>query len=177
MSRISEQGSRVRALVRRAAEQGLGGAAMKTFKISIVLLMSLLLAACSGTDVELKGGVFDLMGISGTMGQQREEPEMQARSGIVIPPSTASLPAPGPAPKPQVAANSEAFPVNPEDAKKLKNADLVRKHEAFCDKARQRHEAGLTPTVESSPWGACHESVLRNFTGTDLSGDRGVAAR
>lgn len=99
---------------------------------------------------------------------------MVNRPGIVIPPSTASLPAPsqgGPVP---VAANGEAFPVNPEDAKKARVANVVTQHKAFCENAQQRHDAGLTAVVESSPWGACHESVLRNFTGKDLSGDKAV---
>ena len=79
--------------------------------------LGLLLSACSGTDVELKGGVFDLLGVSGS-GQKRAEPKMKNRPGIVVPPSTASLPKPGAAPQQTaLAANGEAFPVNPEEAK------------------------------------------------------------
>ena len=137
-----------------------------------VLVAGTILSACSGTDVELKGGVFDLMGISGT-GAKREEPKMANRAGLVIPPSTASLPPPGAAPtQPALAANGEAFPVNPEDAKKAELANVVDQHKAFCEKSRQRHEAGISPIIESSPWGSCEESVLRNFSGRDLAGNK-----
>lgn len=136
-----------------------------------------LVAGCSGTDVELKGGVFDLMGISGNSSAKRAEPEMDNRPGIVVPPSTASLPEPGAAPRATVASTGEAFPVNPEDAKKASTADIIARHKTFCEAARQRHEAGLTPIIENSPWGSCHESVLRNFTGKDLAGTKEVGAQ
>jgi chitodextrinase len=100
---------------------------------------------------------------------------MANRAGLVIPPSTASLPQPGSAPQRTAAApGGEAFPVNPEDRKKQNTAEIVKRHEAFCAKARQRFETGMTDTIANSPWGACHQSVLRNFTGYDLSGKKAV---
>jgi hypothetical protein len=144
--------------------------------LTLMLVAGVTVSGCSGTDVELKGGVFDALGVN-NIGAKRAEPKMTDRPGLVIPPSTASLPAPGSQPQPHVAANGEAFPVNPEDAKKLQTAQLVEQHKAFCEKARQRHESGLTPEIESSPWGSCHESVLRNLTGRDASGQKAVGAR
>lgn len=138
--------------------------------IAGLMASTMLLSACGS--VELKGGVFDALGVTGS-GRQAE-PKMDNRPGLVIPPSTASLPAPGSNQQQQaaLAPNGEAFPVNPEDARKQENADILRRHNAFCEKARQREEAGLTATVESSPWGSCQQSVLRNLTGKDLSGNR-----
>lgn len=151
--------------------------AMRQMVVTCLLVAGIAVSGCSGTDVELKGGVFDALGVS-NIGAKREEPKMVNRPGLVIPPSTASLPAPGSQPQQQqVAANGEAFPVNPEDARKLQTAQLVEKHKAFCEQARQRHEAGVTPEIESSPWGSCHESVLRNLTGRDASGQKAVGAR
>ena len=140
-----------------------------------VLAAGLSLSACSGTDVELKGGVFDLMGVSGPAAK-RSDPKLADRPGIVVPPSTASLPPPIDSSAPVIAANGEAFPVNPEEAKRSQVADIVAQHKAFCERARQRHDAGLTTELESSPHGACHQSVLRNFTGSDLSGTKRVGA-
>jgi hypothetical protein len=138
---------------------------------------SVLLAACSGYDVELKGGVFDAAGLSG-LSAKRVEPNMTNRPGIVIPPSTASLPVPGSPPAQQTAAvNGQAFPVNPEDASKVDVDAVRRKHEAFCVKARQRFENGIAGVIERSPWGECHESVLRNFTGQSAWGNKAVGVK
>ena len=63
------------------------------------------------------------------------EPTKPSRRLIrVMPPTTASLPAPGSAPQTEVAANGEAFPVNPEDRKKTDTAQIV----AQPDTHRQR---------------------------------------
>lgn len=144
----------------------------RTAMIAGMVASGVLLSGCA--NVELKGGIFDAIGVS-DIGKKRAEPKMDNRPGLVIPPSTASLPAPGSSQQQQqtaLASSGEAFPVNPEDAKKQQNADIVARHNAFCEKARQREEAGLTETIENSPWGSCHKSVLRNLTGKDLSGKK-----
>ncbi|MBU2531902.1 MAG: hypothetical protein KKB37_04140 [Alphaproteobacteria bacterium] len=135
------------------------------------------LSACSGTDVELKGGLFDLAGISGSTAVQTKEPQMADRAGLVIPPSTASLPPPGAPPQAVAVAGGEAFPVNPEDAKKMKNAELIAQHKAFCERAQQRYDTGMTNALENSPWGACEASVLRNLSGKDLAGKKAVGTQ
>lgn len=142
----------------------------RTAMLAGLVASGLLLSGCA--NVELNGGIFDALGVSNV--GKVAEPKMDNRPGLVIPPSTASLPAPGSNQQQQtaLASNGEAFPVNPEEAKKQQNADILRRHNAFCEKARQREKAGLTETVESSPWGSCHQSVLRNLTGKDLAGKR-----
>ena len=145
--------------------------------LASVLAAGMAVSACSGADVELKGGVFDALGVSGNQNKNRKEPKMTNRPGLVIPPSTASLPAPGTARPTVLAANGEAFPINPEDAKKMKSAEILQRHNAFCEKARQREQIGLAPTIEDSPWGPCHQSAFRNFTGKDLSGKKAVGAQ
>lgn len=150
--------------------------AMRQLILACLLVAGVSVGGCSGTDVELKGGVFDALGVN-DITAKRTEPKMENRAGLVIPPSTASLPAPGSQPQPQVAANGEAFPVNPEDSKRTQTAQLVEKHKAFCENARARYESGVTPVIESSPWGSCHESALRNLTGRDASGNKAVGAQ
>lgn len=144
--------------------------------LASVLAAGMAVSACSGADVELKGGVFDVLGVSGNQ-KTRKEPQMANRPGLVIPPSTASLPAPGAAQPTVLAANGEAFPVNQEDAKKMKSAEILQRHNAFCEKSRQREKLGLTATIEDSPWGSCHQSAFRNFTGKDLAGNKAVGAQ
>ena len=142
--------------------------------LAAVVATANLVSACGG-GVELNGGIFDALGVNDI--QSREEPKMANRPGLVIPPSTASLPAPGAAPPTVIASNGEAFPVNPEEAKQQQNADILRRHNAFCEKARQREQSGITTTIDKSPWGSCHESVLRNLTGKDLAGKKAVGAQ
>ena len=144
--------------------------------LAAVAVVGTFVSACSGYDVEFKGGAFEALGLN-NIGAPRKEPKMARRQGLVVPPSTASLPKPGGPPPTVIASNGEPFPINPEEAKKQRNADVVRRHNAFCEKARQRFETGLTETIESSPWGACHESVLRLLTGKDLSGKKAVGAQ
>lgn len=146
---------------------------MQRMVLAGLLAAGISVGGCSGTDVELNGGVFDALGVS-NLSTKREEPKMKNRPGLVIPPTTASLPAPGSAPQTEVAANGEAFPVNPEDRKKTDTAQIVAQHKEFCEAAIQRYENGLATVIEKSPWGSCHESVLRNMTGHDLSGQKAV---
>ncbi len=170
------EGLRARRFNRSAPIEGDGALrAMRQLILACLLVAGVSLGGCAGTDVELKGGVFDVLGMN-DIAAKRVEPKMANRPGLVIPPSTASLPAPGSQPQPQVAANGEAFPVNPEDARRTQAAQIVDQHKAFCDNARQRYEAGITPLLESSQWGTCHDSVLRNVTGRDLAGKKAVGA-
>jgi hypothetical protein len=145
-------------------------------RFTVVAICAVAVSACSGTDVELKGGVFDAMGIS-NLNSKSVEPQLANRPGIVIPPSTASLPKPGAPPAPVAADNGEAFPVNQEDARKARAVETVQRHRAFCEKSRQKYDAGMTATLEDSPWGPCNESVLRNLTGKDLGGRSEVTVK
>lgn len=132
-----------------------------------------MLSACSGYDVELQGGLFEAAGLS-NISKKREEPKLTDRPGIVMPPHTASLPQPGAVPTQNVAANGEAFPVDPEESKKTQTAALIAQHKAFCEKARERQKMGHTEVIENSPWGSCHESILKNFTGKSAWGNKAI---
>jgi len=136
-------------------------------------LLVLSLGGCSGYDVELKGGIFDVAGLS-SIGKKTAEPKMKKRNTLVVPPTTASLPVPGSGEQQQqqqvqtAAANGEAWPVDPEKAEVKKKAELAAKHKEFCEAARRRYEAGLEATLATGPLGSCQESILRNFTGKGL---------
>lgn len=147
----------------------------RTLSLLFGFAVAVSLSGCAGYDVELQGGIFEAAGLT-NLNKKPTEPEMANRPGIVVPPSTESLPKPGEA-KPVVAAvNGEAFPVNPEDAKKLKKSELIAKHEAFCVKARERFEQGMTTVIERSPWGECHESILKSVMGISAWGNKNVGS-
>ena len=57
-----------------------------------LLASSVLLAGCGG--IQLQGKIFDAMGVS-DIGAKKPDPHVDERSDLVVPPSTAALPAPG----------------------------------------------------------------------------------
>ncbi len=135
----------------------------------ICMTATLSLTGCGGVDgVELQGGVFDAMGLSGSDKPKLAETKVEARPGLVLPPSPDRLPAPvtgSIAPAPQ----GEAWPVDPEDRKQQARADLDNRHRAFCERAiqdaRMRGESG----VIMGPAGNCQPglfgSLTKNLTG------------
>lgn len=130
------------------------------------------LTSCSGYDVELNGGLFDVIGAS-NLGKPKPEPKMAKRSGIVMPPTTASLPVPGSGQRTQPTAvasvnGDQSWPVDPEALKAKNKQAALDQHLAFCEKARQRHEAGIDAVLASGPLGACEKSILKNLTGKRL---------
>ena len=138
----------------------------RTFRSGVIVACGLLLSGCAGYDVELKGGVFDVLGIS-DIGKKKTEPKMAQRTGIVVPPRTAALPVPGSRPAPQqvASAGGQQWPVNPEDAQAGKKQALLNQQAAFCSKERQKLAAGLITVLGEGPLGSCEESVLKNLTG------------
>ena len=132
---------------------------------------ALSVAGCGGYDVELNGGLFDLIGVS-DIGKKKVEPKLAKRNGIVVPPTTAALPPPGgrPAPGPQVAANGNglAWPTDPEISKADAKQAKLRAHLEFCEKARARVTNTEDDVLPDGPLGSCQESVIRNFTGKGL---------
>jgi hypothetical protein len=62
--------------------------AMRQVVLAGMMAVGITLGGCSGYDVELRGGVFDALGVS-NLNAKREEPEMNDRPGLVIPPTTA----------------------------------------------------------------------------------------
>jgi len=137
-----------------------------TIALSTFLVLSV--AGCSGYDVELKGGVFDALGVAGVMNKKQKEKKVAARPGLVVPPSTSSLPKPGSAPQAVAAAPGENWPIDPEERKAGENRRLIAEHKVFCAKARQRVSSGITTVLPDGPMGSCHESIIKNFTGKDL---------
>ncbi len=133
-----------------------------------MLLTAAGLGGCAGYDVEFKGGLFDLAGLS-SIGKRKPEPRMKKRTGLVVPPTTASLPTPGSgaaqSAPPAVAANGQSWPVDPEQSRAERTAAIRRQHEEFCARARQRRDSKIDTTMPSGPLGSCEESVLRNITG------------
>lgn len=118
------------------------------------------LGGCGGIDgVELQGGVFDALGISGNaLAGKGKEPQVPIRSGIVLPPQPDRLPQPGAAAPPDV---TQALPEDEDQRKVRAAADSERQHKEFCEKAlREARVRGEEGVIVQGPRGQCNPSIL-----------------
>lgn len=133
--------------------------AAKSALYAIAGLAAVSLGGCGGFDgVQLNGKIFDAVGLSGG-GPATGEPKLAQRS-IVVPPSTASLPAPGL--QPDGAAADVAALQDPDKVASVSQADQQRAQEAYCNKnyveAKQRGDDNAD--LATGPLGPCRGSVL-----------------
>lgn len=111
--------------------------------------------------IELQGGVFDALGMSGSGQKRLGDAKVEARPGLVLPPSVDKLPEPVTG---SLAAASppggEAWPVDPEDRRALNRAAAEKQHKDFCERAiqdaRMRNESGAV----MGPLGNCQPGLL-----------------
>jgi hypothetical protein len=131
---------------------------------------TLLLAGCGGDGVELNGRIFDMLGVSSAAQEaNRREPKMAPRQGLVLPPSTASLPAPGAGGAADAPDPGQDLR-DPDRQRRLALAERDRLHKAYCSgeltwKERVASRDGSqTPT---SPFGSCtlFGDSLQEYTG------------
>ena len=138
-------------------------------RIALILsaaLASSSLAGCGFDDVQFNGAIFEAMGLNNN--KSYEEPKLPPRAGIVLPPDTERLPAPGT----EVAAPppGEAWPVDPEQSKVAAAEEAERRHQEFCREALWKAKvAGQTDVQITGPKGSCNPSILRNLTGKDIT--------
>ena len=134
--------------------------------IGALICTLLVLPGCGGTDIELNGAIFDVMGISGT--SKAKEPKMRNRAGLIVPPSTQRLPPPGSDPS-ATAQRDPSWPTDPEERKLAEAAQQRKAHEEYCKKATLRAKveadrSGSTDVV-MGPLGRCDGSILDIFKG------------
>jgi hypothetical protein len=114
--------------------------------------------------VEMNGGVFDALGLSGSKKEKEKVPKVAARPGLVLPPDETRLPAPGEGAQ-VAAAPNEAWPLDPEANKAKASAALDQQQKEYCDKAlldqRMKNESG----VVSGPKGNCRPGLFGSLSG------------
>ena len=128
-------------------------------------MATLALSACGG--VQLEGKAFDMIGLGSNSGS-RAETKLTERSPLVVPPSTAQLPAPG-GNTTQVANADPSFPQNPEEIEtrenKVREAALKKK----CDEYfRQRDLPGGSGKVIDESLGEKCASPLKGMIADGL---------
>lgn len=128
--------------------------------ITLATFVAVAVGGCSMDDVELNGGIFDAVGVGA--GQPKSaEPNLAARTPLVVPPSTASLPAPGT--PPEATATDVTVALDDPDRKVVVDkAELEKQQTAYCSKHYDTAKASGDASADSieGPLGPCRASVL-----------------
>lgn len=132
--------------------------------VTAALLAAVALTACSGTDVELEGKLFEMAGIS-NLTKKSEAPKLQERTGIVVPPDLSKLPDPN-QPPPVTTGDDVLASINdPDRAKIIDKAEMERRQAVACKEydlavARGDPDAAMI----QGPLGYCRPSALGGVT-------------
>ncbi len=129
--------------------------------MAAIALAGLLTAGCGTDDVELNGKIFDAMGVSGSQKNRGDDPKVAARSGIVVPPDTGSLPVPGSGGSVESDADL-AFINDPDKKKVVDRGELERRQAEFCKQNYEIPKARGDQTVDgvNGPAGPCRATFL-----------------
>ena len=120
------------------------------------LAATLALGGCAD-GMDLNGKVFDMMGVSSSaMANKQKEPQLAARTPLVLPPSAERLPEPGSG---QTSSNDLAGLNDPEEVKARKAKEREAQHLAYCRGDAQWKEKVYKPReaagASRSPYGPC----------------------
>jgi hypothetical protein len=132
----------------------------RSIRMAVAFVAAFAAGGCSMDDVDLNGGVFDALGV-GANQPKSAEPQLAARTPLVVPPSTASLPAPGVAP--ESTATDVTVALDDPDRKILvSEAQKQKQQEEFCRKNYDPARAAGDASADSveGPLGPCRPSVL-----------------
>jgi hypothetical protein len=124
--------------------------------IAMAVVPAFALGGCfEGTEVN--GKIFDLLGVSSAAQEKsRAEPQMARRVGLVLPPNTQRLPAPGSEDETVVVAPAVASLNDPEKVKANAAAERARLHKAYCTGDLSWKDQIKDPnSVPRSPYGSC----------------------
>jgi hypothetical protein len=129
-------------------------------RTALAVVAGIAVAGCSMDDVELNGGVFDALGV-GANQPKSAEPKLVARTPLVVPPSTASLPSPGTPPE-AAAADVTAALNDPDRKVVVDQATLQKRQDEYCAKNYDPARAAGDASADSieGPLGPCRPSVL-----------------
>jgi hypothetical protein len=134
--------------------------------LAVALCVALGVGGCSADDVQFNGGIFDAVGLSDSAKAKMRsgDPKIAERAPLVVPPSLDRLPAPGEQPASQ--DQNIAGIKDPDEVKKVSQAELERKQAEYCkvnyDDAKTRGDETTALNAEG-PLGPCRPSVLSSI--------------
>ncbi|MGD9783163.1 MAG: hypothetical protein AB7E80_03220 [Hyphomicrobiaceae bacterium] len=127
-----------------------------------VLIAAVGLSGCGAGDVELNGKIFDAMGVSSATSKKSGDARLSQRNGLVVPPSTGSLPEPGSGAPPPEAEADLAFINDPDRRATMDRTQLAREQAEFCKKNYEEPKARGDNSVDGvvGPGGPCRATFL-----------------
>ena len=128
--------------------------------LSIPLCLAFGASGCSMDDVQLNGGIFDVVGLSdAAKAKSGSEPKIAARAPLVVPPSLDRLPEPG---SEEAAENAEIAGIRDYDAvRTASKKDLERQQAEYCKvNYEQKKVQGQDVDFVEGPLGPCRKSAL-----------------
>jgi hypothetical protein len=135
------------------------------FATTAALAATLFVSGCSD-GIEVNGKIFDLLGVSSSaMEKAKQEPQVAARTPLVLPPNSNRLPEPGSG---QDGSASLASLADPEAKKAAAAKERERLHLAYCRGEMQWKDRVYKPgdtQANRSPYGPC-PSLVGDMTGT-----------
>jgi hypothetical protein len=163
----------------RTGTQHMGERPRRTFRLLVatsVLAGTVSLGGCAGgfDGVELQGGIFDALGVSGTaLGGKRVEPKTEARAPLVLPPDNKRLPEPGSAPPPVTGALPDPnWPRDRDQIREARAADAKRRQQEHCKDNNWKQRAHQDDVgADSGPEGRCTNSVFTTLSRSLFGGD------
>lgn len=135
------------------------------------------LSGCGAGDVELNGKIFDALGVSSATQQKSGDPKVAARNGLVMPPSTGSLPEPGSGVAPAAEADI-AFINDPDRKRSMDQNELARRQAEYCKVNYEQPKARGDHAADSAvgPAGPCRGSILTSMKKWNSEQDDDAAA-
>jgi hypothetical protein len=142
----------------------------KTLVLVSALCLSFGLGGCAMGDVELNGGVFDLMGMSPGTQKKGSEPKLAERAPLVVPPKLDRLPAPGEGTpeSPQLAEIKD-----PDEVQQLSQAEQQKAQDEYCKVHYEipKSRGDDSADAAAGPLGPCRASVLTAIQKWNSGGD------
>lgn len=124
-------------------------------------LLMMAFGGCSADDIEFNGGLFNAVGLGNANKAKKSEPQMAARSPIVLPPNLERLPQPG---EQQGGTAADVAAIDDPDKKLVVNrAELEKQQAAYCKVNYEQalaHGDRTTAELANGPLGPCRGSVL-----------------
>ncbi len=108
--------------------------------LAVVLGSAVGLSGCGagGVDVQFDAPILDAVGIN-LNSKKSDEADLPERAGLVVPPTTATLPTPGE----HAAAGQQAWPADPDQMKKAEADAKAAERERYCREGNWNGKAGI----------------------------------
>jgi hypothetical protein len=130
---------------------------LRNLALTALLGGAVVLSGCGadGVGVEVNAPILDAVGLN-LGGKKKDDEDLPERTGLVVPPSTDALPAPGS----QTAAASQQWPDDPDKRKKRETAEKAAAEEKYCREGNWDPKANIDEFNKNIGAEQCCQSQL-----------------